>query len=167
MTSIIYKTAVFIHILSAIFWIGGMLFTAAVLVPATRHKVLKPNKGVLFSVIGKRFSRISWILFLVLILSGLTLLWARGFTTAVLLNGQFWQSHFGETLFIKLILFAIVIIISGLHDFWLGPKAVQLMNEEPNDKTTKRYRKATSWIGRINLLLGLLILYFAITLVRG
>jgi uncharacterized membrane protein len=32
-----YHLSVLIHILAAIFWIGGMLFTAAVLVPASRH----------------------------------------------------------------------------------------------------------------------------------
>jgi|GEM_PF-3502939 uncharacterized membrane protein len=35
----------FIHILTAIFWIGGMLFTAAVLVPASRHQLPKNKKG--------------------------------------------------------------------------------------------------------------------------
>lgn len=166
MRAIIYKTAVFVHILSAMFWIGGMLFTAAVLVPASRNKVLKSKKGALFSVAGKIFSRISWILFLLLIVSGLTILWARGFTFEVLIDSRFWESAFGQTLAIKLQLFAAVLIISGLHDFWLGPKAAKLIDKQPNEKKTYIYRKLTRWAGRVNLLLGLLILYYAITLVR-
>ncbi len=39
-----YQWAVFIHILIAMFWIGGMLFTVAVLVPATRRR-LAAQKG--------------------------------------------------------------------------------------------------------------------------
>lgn len=163
----IYKTAVYLHIASAIFWIGGMLFTAAVLVPASRHKVLAPKRGLLFTVIGKKFSRISWILFGVLILTGYIQLWARGFAIDVLMTGDFWQSGFGATLHTKLHLFILVLIITGLHDFWLGPKAAKLMDESPDDQRTRRFRKITSWAGRLNLLLGLLILYFAITLVRG
>ncbi|HEX6982612.1 MAG TPA: DUF4149 domain-containing protein [Balneolaceae bacterium] len=163
----IYKTAVYLHIASAIFWIGGMLFTAVVLVPASRHKLLEAKRGLLFTVIGKKFSRISWALFVVLIITGHIQLWARGFTIDILMTGDFWQTGFGATLHTKLHLFALVLIISGLHDFWLGPKAARLMDEQPAAEKTNRFRKITSWAGRINLLLGLLILYFAITLVRG
>jgi len=67
----------------------------------------------------------------------------------------------------KLHLFGIVLIVSGIHDFWLGPKTVQLMENEPEKTRTRRYRKTTSWVGRINLLLGLGILYYAVTMVRG
>ncbi|HET6528262.1 MAG TPA: DUF4149 domain-containing protein [Balneolaceae bacterium] len=164
---IIYKIAVFIHVLSAIFWIGGMLFTVAVLVPVSRNKLLKAKKGAFFSLIGKKFSRISWVLFAVLIASGLTALVARGYPLSILTEAGFWQAGFGATLFIKLHLFACVLIVSGLHDFWLGPKAAQLMDEQPDSKSTDRFRKASRWAGRLNLLLGLAILYFAISLLRG
>jgi hypothetical protein len=40
-------------------------------------------------------------------------------------------------------------ILSGIHDFWLGPKAAWLMDAEPESKTTLRFRKASSWVGRI------------------
>lgn len=163
----IYKTAVYLHITSAIFWIGGMLFTAAVLVPASRHKILAPKRGLLFTVIGTKFSRISWVLFGVLLITGYIQLWARGFTFDILMSTGFWQAGFGATLHTKLHLFAIVLIISGLHDFWLGPKAARLIDEHPGEPKTQRFRKMTRWAGRLNLLLGLLILYFAITLVRG
>lgn len=163
----IYKTAVYLHIASAIFWIGGMLFTAAVLVPASRHKVLAGKRGTLFSIVGKKFSRISWFLFVVLIITGVIQLWARGFTIDFLTSSTFWESGFGSTLGIKLILFSVIIIISGLHDFWLGPKTAALIDDKPGERKTRTYRKSTRWIGRQNLLLGLLILYFAITLVRG
>jgi uncharacterized membrane protein len=163
----IYKAAVYLHIASAIFWIGGMLFTAAVLVPASRHKVLAPKRGLLFTVIGKKFSRISWLIFGVLLLTGYIQLWAQGFTLDVLMTANFWHTGYGVTLHTKLHFFILVLIISGLHDFWLGPKAARLMDENPSDPKTQRYRKITSWAGRLNLLLGLLILYYAITLVRG
>ncbi|HLR76553.1 MAG TPA: DUF4149 domain-containing protein [Balneolaceae bacterium] len=164
---IIYKTAVFIHIISAIFWLGGILFTAGVLVPATRHKLLSEHRGTFFALVGEKFSRISWVLFVVLIITGIVQLLARGFTVDYLLSSSFWNSNFGSILGIKLSLFAIVLVISGLHDFWLGPKAVELMNKKPNQNHTRIYQKASRWAGRLNLILGLLILYFAITLVRG
>lgn len=164
---IIYKVSVFIHVISASFWLGGILFTIAVLVPASRHRLLESNRGNLFSIVGRQFSRISWILFAVLITTGIIQLWARGFSFGYLTSNSFWQSEFGSTLAIKLVLFSMVILMSGLHDFWLGPKAITLMNSNYQENKTGIYQKATRWAGRLNLLLGLFILYFATTLVRG
>lgn len=162
-----YHLSVFIHILSAIFWIGGMLFTVAVLVPASRHKLLSNKKGEFFTLIGKKFSRISWVLFIVLIITGITNLLARGYTLSSLMTAAFWNSYLGSKLFIKLHLFGLVLIISGVHDFYAGPKAAKLMDEQPESAKTKRMRKLSSWLGRINLLLGLGILYYAMRLLRG
>lgn len=162
-----YHLSVFIHILSAIFWIGGMLFTAAVLVPASRHKLLKNKKGQFFTLIGKKFSRISWILFIVLIITGITNLLTRGYDWQTLLSSVFWESNFGSILAIKLSLFGIVLLVSGIHDFYAGPKAAKLLDEQPESAETDRMRKLSSWLGRLNLLLGIAVLYYALRLVRG
>lgn len=161
-----YQWSVFLHLIFVTFWIGGMLFTAAVLVPATRKKLVT-QRGLLFTELGTRFSRLSWIIFPLLIITGITALLGRGFTIDNLLSSQFWGSTYGSTLMGKLHIFGLVVIVSGIHDFWLGPKAAKLMDDEPESVRTKRYRKATSWVGRVNLLLGLVILYYAVTLVRG
>lgn len=163
----LYKISVFIHILSAMFWLGGILFTAGVLVPTFRHKILDPHRGLFFTEMGKRFSNISWVLFSILIITGVFQVIYRGFSVADWGTSAFWNTHFGQTLKFKLIAFVIMLIVSGLHDFWLGPKTTELMNKEPFSVTTKKYRKITGWAGRINLILGLIIIYFALTLVRG
>jgi copper resistance protein D len=160
-----YTWAVFFHLIFVAFWLGGMLFTAAVLVPATRKK-LASQKGLLFTELGTRFSRLSWIIFPLLIATGIAALIGRGYEMETLIQAGFWQTDYGSSLMWKLHLFAIVLILSGVHDFWLGPKAAGLMDSEPDEKRTQIYRKATSWAGRINLLFGLGILYFAVTLVR-
>lgn len=162
-----YYLSVFIHILSAIFWIGGMLFTVAVLVPASRHKLLANKKGAFFTLIGRKFSRISWVLFIILTITGITNLLARGYDLADMATTTFWSSSFGQPLLIKLHLFGLVLVLSGIHDFYAGPKAADLMDSNPDDSKTKAYRKVTSWIGRLNLLLGLAILYYAMQLLRG
>lgn len=162
-----YYLSVFIHIISAIFWIGGMLFTAAVLVPASRHGILKNKKGSFFVIMGQKFSRISWILFIVLIITGITNLLARGYLLTDLISASFWESHFGGLLFVKIILFAGILLISGYHDFYAGPKASRLMDQRPDSPEAERMRKISSWLGRLNLLLGLAVLYYAIRLVRG
>ena len=57
---ILYHLSVFLHILSAIIWIGGMLFLALVVVPTTRG--LPPSeRAALFGAVGRRFRRVGWI----------------------------------------------------------------------------------------------------------
>lgn len=160
-----YFWAVFFHLIFVAFWLGGMLFTVAVLVPATRTK-LKSNKGLLFKELGTRFSRISWTIFFLLLLTGILALIGKGFPFDELLSVNFWQTRYGNRLKLKLITFCLVLIFSGIHDFWLGPKAAELMDNEPDTSQTKYYRGASRWIGRINLVLGLIILFFAVGLVR-
>ncbi|MCO5248741.1 MAG: CopD family protein [Chitinophagales bacterium] len=167
MSIVVYKISVFIHVLSAMFWLGGMLFTAMVLVPTFRDKILAEHRGLFFAKMGKIFSNISWILFLVLITTGYIQLLARGYSWNDLLDYKFWHSLFGYNFAHKMVFFGIMLMISGIHDFWLGPHTTELMNREPNAKRTQSYRRATSMLGRLNLLLGLIIIYYAISLVRG
>ena len=160
-----YSWSVFFHLILVSFWLGGMLFTVAVLVPATRKK-LAEHKTLLFTELGYRFSRLSWIIFPLLVITGLLALTGRGFSMDTILSANFWQTTYGGRLIIKLHIFGLVLIVSGIHDFWLGPKAVKLMDSEPGSSRTNLYRKATSWVGRVNLILGLAILAYAVKLVR-
>lgn len=160
-----YIWSVFIHIIIACFWIGGMLFTAVILVPATR-KNLAAYRSLLFIELGTRFSRLSWFLFPVLIATGITALLGKGYAADELLSPDFWRLQYGTTLFKKLILFSLVLIISGVHDFWLGPRAAELLEKDKDNRLTGIYRKASSWGGRLNLVLGFIIVFFAVSLVR-
>lgn len=161
-----YTWAVFFHLVFVTFWLGGMLFTVAVLVPATRKK-LAAQRGMLFTELGTRFSKISWAVFPLLLITGYIALLGRGFSNEMIFSAGFWDTYYGTRLMGKLHLFGGVIIVSGLHDFWLGPRAAELMESNPGSKKTERMRKASSWAGRINLLLGLAILFYAVGLVRG
>lgn len=165
-TAVWYYISVYLHILSAVFWIGGMLFTVAVLVPVSRHRLLNQKRGTLFRLIGEKFSRISWVLFLVLFITGITNLLGRGFTVQQLISASFWEGGIGYWLSHKLYLFAIILLLSGIHDFYAGPKAARLMDQKPEAPKTRRFRKISSWVGRINFILGLLILYYAMRLSR-
>ena len=167
MSIIVYKSSVFIHVLSAMFWLGGMLFTALVIVPAFRDKILAEHRGHFFATMGHIFSKISWTLFIILIITGYIQLLARGYVWDDLISYKFWHSRFGYNFAHKMVFFIIMLIVSILHDLWLGPYTTKLMNEEPDSTQTQKYRKITSWVGRINLILGLLIVYYAISLVRG
>lgn len=163
----LHLISIFVHVISALFWIGGMLFTAAVLVPASRDKLLADKRGAFFTLIGQRFSRIVWILFALIFVTGLTNLVTKGFDLNVLFDTSFYASDYGMFIGYKLLFFAFVLGISAFHDFFFGPKASVMIDTAPDAVKTMRLRKVTSWLGRVNLLLGLVTLFFALRLLRG
>lgn len=167
MNAPLFQLSLFIHLIAVAFWLGGMLFTAGVLVPVSRQKLFLPFRGALFTRMGRLFSRISWGMFVLLLASGVGMLLGKGYPIADLVSGHFWGSPYGTILMGKLHIISLMLVISGLHDFWLGPKAARLMEESPESVATGRMRRAAGWVGRLNLILGLAILWYAVLLSRG
>jgi len=163
----LYLLSVWLHILAAIIWIGGTIFIVLVLVPATRLPAYRDIAPGLIQWTGARFRLIGWICLGVLILSGVFNLAYRGFGWADVWSGRLWQGPFGRTLGIKLLLVAVILVFSALHDFVIGPRARAMWQTNPGAPETLRLRRQAGWIGRINLLLALIVVALAVALVRG
>lgn len=160
----LYILSVFVHILCSIIWIGGMIFLSLVLVPTLRKTEDRKQAIQLILSTGKRFKIIGWHALLLLLITGLLNTYFRG---GFIEGTAFWHSTMGRILMWKMTLFILVLILAGLHDFWLGPRATRIMTDEPNSAAALRARKTASWIGRANLILGLAIVFLAILMIRG
>lgn len=163
----VYLISVFIHIISAIVWVGGMTFLILVLVPALRNNVDRKTFSTLFHSVGVRFRSIGWISLLLLVVTGIFNLNFRGYDMADLWSGALFSGGFGHVLMQKLIAVTVIFSISIIHDFWTGPEATRLSREDPRSGKAANYRKAAVWMGRINFLLGLAVVGMGILLVRG
>ena len=165
---ILYQLSVFIHILSAIVWIGGMLFLALVVVPTTRG-MPPPERAALFGVVGRRFRTVGWVCIGLLIVTGIINSAYRGVTWDNLFSAEMWGSPFGTTLAIKLGVVAIMLALSVYHDFVIGPASVRLGSQVKPDtmKEAQRLRMRASLVARIEAILALVVLALAIMLVRG
>lgn len=153
----IYLVSVFIHIFSVIFWLGGASFLSFILVPTISKKQDYPN---LLEVMVKRYSKITWSIIFPLIL-------ITGYFNSYIRTGYLYPSKWMEVsslIFWKFHLFFLIVILSAIHDFWIGQKAIYDMRAGINPST---YRKISSWIGRINFFLGIIMLYLGIRVVRG
>ena len=169
-----YQAAVFIHLASAIIWIGGSLFLALVLIPVMRRFAPPPGESPtlppeLLRTIARRFRWISWVCIALLVATGLYILPTRygiGFNDFFSLGG-----HFVGTLQVKVGLVAVVIWLSALHDFIIGPYANRLIEAMQAGEEVPGYlpalRKAVVWIARVNVLLTILIVVVAVTMTRG
>ena len=163
---LLYLLSVWIHIVAAAFWVGGSLFIAILFVPALRTPEFRESGTSFLRWIALRFRKYVWLCFLLLIISGLFNLQIRyGWST--LLSSEFWKSPLGYVLGLKLLGMTCILLLSAAHDFYIGPKAAEVLRKNPASHEAKIARKQASWVGRVNLLLGLFLFALGIILVRG
>jgi putative copper export protein len=161
-----------IHLLAAVIWVGGMAFLAFVLGPYGR-RLPDDQRAELFQSVGRRFSRISWPLIVILIITGPLSLYFRGVPPADAFSPLFLSTYYGQAILIKAILFILIIVLSAAHDFLIGPRVhdilagLRSLPEEQRQEARERalrMRRTASYIGRVNFILALAILYFAASL---
>ena len=162
-----YLLSVWLHILAAIVWIGGMVFLGAVLVPILRRDAFKHIRMPMLYATALRFRWVGWVTLGLLVVTGILNVGLRGYDWKALFTASFWQSSWGTTLGWKLVLVTIVLAISGVHDFYLGPRTMHVLENDPDSPNAERLRRWSSWMGRLTLVLSLVILGFAVLLVRG
>ena len=162
-----YLLLVWLHLVAAMVWIGGTLFIVLVLVPMLRRPEWQGQAAQLVQTIGHRFRQVSWSVLLVLLATGVSNLFLRGFSLSTLGEATFWTSAFGRILAWKLALVGLILGLSMAHDLWVGPRATAAWRVDPSARETVRLRRAASWMGRVNLLLGLVVVLLGVMLVRG
>jgi uncharacterized membrane protein len=161
-----YVIFTWIHILAAATWSGGMMFLTFALVPSLRELPDRRIGIALVQSTGRRFKNMGWISLATLILTGFGNLWARGFMP-LLNTADFWRLGYGHTLGVKLALVGATLLVSALHDFAVGPRAVEAMRKNPDAPAARKLRSLASWMGRANFLLAISIILCAVMLIRG
>ncbi|HEX6939510.1 MAG TPA: DUF4149 domain-containing protein [Longimicrobiales bacterium] len=161
----LYYLNVTVHVLAALLWLGGMFFLAAVGAPVLR-KIEPPRlRAHIFQSLGLRFRRAGWIAIGVLLVTGTLNLRFRGVLSwSVLGDPSFWATRYGNALAWKLGAVATMVVVSALHDFWLGPRSSLAA---PGSPEARRFRKGAAWAARINALVGLVLVAAAVRLARG
>jgi uncharacterized membrane protein len=164
----LYQTVVFIHVLSAVIWVGGMLFLVMVLVPLSRRGMKAGGAtGELLRQSTQKFLPVAWLAMGLLVVTGIYIGWDHWGVRP----GNFFSTggHFFRILQIKTGLFVLVIVLSLVHDFLLGPRVLSRLESAPipNSSTHgKAARGLLLTLARVNLLAVLIILVLAVLLVR-
>jgi putative copper export protein len=164
----VYQAAVSIHVLSAIVWVGGLVFLALVAVPATRP-LPAAERGALLNALGRRFRPVGWVCLGLLVLTGLVVSGYRGLTWETFVSGAFFGSPFGRLLAIKLGLVALMALLTLAHDLWLGPASARALaaGESATGRPMAGLRRASAWTARLSLIVALAVVFLGVALVRG
>lgn len=147
----VYVINNFIHLLTAVIWIGGMIYTNLVFMPSL--SLIEPSqRGVMIGAVAKRFTIVSWTSIFVLLISGFfktpdEML----FTTS---------NSYGLMITVKHILFLVMILSGSLITFkyapllrTIAPKA----GEKPSDEFINA-QKNLKILSSINMILGIIVL---------
>ena len=171
----LYIISVYIHILAAVIWIGGMLFLGLVVVPITQA-LQPPGSGArVVRAVGRRFRPIAWGCIGALLITGVANLDHWGYRPADVFSPDLLDTEFGGMLAIKLGAVLSIIILSALHDFVLGPRLVHIMEAVANaidppaegpPAAAAIQRRHLSMLARLNAPLALSVLALAVVLVR-
>lgn len=114
-----YILSVFIHVIAACTWIGGMLFLILAFIPGIKKH---PDKVDIIAGVSLKYRKVGAIALVLLLITGILQLEYRGVQWTI---EFFTTSTFGKIAGIKILVFVIIIIISLVHDYYLGTKAIE------------------------------------------
>jgi copper resistance protein D len=161
----LYLLNVTVHVLASLLWLGGMFFLAAVGAPVLRKLEPAELRSQLFRQLGEGFRTVGWIAIAVLLVTGvLNLHFAGVLRDGTWLSASFWATPYGRTLAWKLAAVTVMVTVSAVHDFLVGPRATRLA---PGSPEALRFRSRAAWMARINALVGLVLVVAAVRLARG
>ncbi|HBR18150.1 MAG: hypothetical protein A3G39_02585 [Deltaproteobacteria bacterium RIFCSPLOWO2_12_FULL_43_16] len=151
------QLSLFLHIVSAIFWIGGMLFLTLVVAPFLKTIQDVKEKSRIYQFVGKGFRFWGWVAIGILAITGPLNLHLMGVPLKSLIDPVFHSTPYGKALAVKSALVILIVLTSLSHDFFFGPKA----------RTSPAYSAFAKWLGRSNLFIALAIVVFAVLLRLG
>lgn len=155
--SLVYYISVWLHIICASFWIGGMLFLPLVLLPAIKNN---PERRNLLMATGLKFRFYGYIVLSLVFITGLLNIYTRGLSFSWTF---FMESRYGKLVSLKIILFAVMLLTSFVHDMLAGKKAMEQMGEQES----ARFRLVARWTGRILLLIAFAMALIGVVISRG
>lgn len=153
---------VWIHLVAATFWVGGMLFLSLVVVPLLKTDPDPQSAQRGFVNLARRFRTLVWVaLFLLVVTGSLLLGYAMNFSAPF--------SSWPSVVITKLTLVLMLVVVSLAHDRIIGPKVGTLRKKISSELSIgeKFLLRFSPLLGRLTLLLGLGVLLAAVLMVRS
>jgi putative copper resistance protein D len=110
---------------------------------------------------------VGWTCFALLTVTGTYNLSVRGVRFASFTDEAWLASSHGRVILLKLLSFAVVLCVSAFHDFSIGPRATDALAKSPASEEAQRLRARASVLGRLNAVMGLVLVVLAVIIVRG
>jgi uncharacterized membrane protein len=113
--------------------------------------------------VARRFRPIGWSALAVLVATGSVFLYRWGATWETLADLSFFEAPHARLLGYKLLFVGVMLVVSFVHDFVVGPRAARA---EPNTDRAKTLRRAAAVLGALTGGLVLAIVVLAVFVAR-
>ena len=164
-----YFLNVWLHILAAAVWTGGLIYTAAVAVPFALTHPVEERQRILRGL-ARRFRWLAWGSIVVLIITGIGNLVLRltPIKVSQILNGDVFNPDKVERLIAiwlpwKLMLVVVMIGLMAFHDI----TSIQAAKRHDGSPDSAPGSRAGSRAAALATLVAILVLYVSVRLVRG
>ncbi len=160
MSETVISILVTLHVIGVAIWLGGQIVTAACVVPALRavgDRTLWLNALEGFT---KRFGRVGIAAMVVIVVTGGAMVDPR-LDQAENFGPEIYDARWGYIFVIKMALWAVMIVLIGLHQFVFGPRQLELARQsvaaDEDTPELQRVRRLTIMLSIAGLLLTLLV----------
>ncbi len=146
-----------VHIVAVAVWLGPQFFMFVVTVPAVRVIEDPAVRLRVMKVIVTRFGWLAWAAMAVIVLSGVSNLFQEADEF-----GHIWDSEYRyfQIFSTKMVLVGLMVILTALHTFVIGPKQLRLLEEVRGDSTEAAgLRRVSIIVSSLTLLVSVAAVY--------
>lgn len=164
-----YQFNVWLHILMATIWVGGLIYTSAIVIPFALTKEGEERQQIIRGL-ARRFRKIGWASIVVLLLTGIGNLYLRLAPIRIeqLFNGEAFDptkvdGFIAKWLAWKILLVILMIALMLYHDI----SSLAAAKQHQGKSAKLPHHRAGSIAAALATLLAIAVLYVSVRLVRG
>ena len=146
-----------VHIVAVTVWLGPQFFMFLVTIPAVRVIEDPEVRLKVMRVIVQRFGWLAWAAMAVIVLSGISNLFQEANEFGHLWDPEYRYFQIFST---KMLLVGLIVFLTALHTFVIGPKQLRLMEEMRSDSAeAASLRRSSIIISSLTLLVSIAVVY--------
>lgn len=126
----LYVFSVFLHVVAACLWLGGMLFLILAFISGIKNH---PDKVNIIGKVSLKYRAVGSVALVILLVTGIAQLEYRGVQWTM---EYFTGSPFGKAAGLKLLVFIGMVFISIIHDYYIGTRAIEAWKNKGEDPKT-------------------------------
>jgi uncharacterized membrane protein len=146
-----------LHILGVSVWVGPQFFLFLAAVPAIRAIDDTAARARVMRIITTRFGWMAWAALLLIVLTGISNLFQLGADTAIDLASSDYRWYHIFTF--KMVLVGVMVILTALHTFVIGPRQLALMESGGSGPEALRLRRVSIALSSLVLLTSIVVIF--------
>lgn len=152
MSELLLIVTTWVHLISAVVWIGGIFFILYVALPAAKQAIEQPGK--IMGPISKRYVPMANISIVLIIVSGIIMSFASHNVSGLIALSSLWT----QSLFVKVLIVCLMACIHFYRGLLLTPGIARLTSEGGHAERIEKLQRLSLTLVNVNFILGTVVL---------